>query len=113
MLRSFAGVAARSARYIGLAGLFAKDRRADEAPLTQDELALLRLAKELIGTGWLPHESTRALWAGAGTGRVCALCYEPVVSEEIEYQIVERGGRRFQFHMRCHDVWQLALSDRS
>jgi hypothetical protein len=80
-------------------------------PLTQDERALLRLAKELIGTGRLPHES-RSICAGAGTGRVCALCNEPVVSEEIEYEIEEPGGRSFQFHMRCHAVWQLALSDR-
>lgn len=81
-------------------------------PLRHDERALLRLAKELIGAGRLPHESRRSIWAGAGTGRACALCSEPVVSEEIEYEIEESGGRRFQFHTRCHDVWQLALSER-
>lgn len=80
-------------------------------PLTLDERALHTLAKERISTGALPRAVGESIWAGPGTGRVCVLCNKPIGSEQIEYEIQQLGGPSFRFHIRCHAIWQLALSD--
>jgi hypothetical protein len=79
-------------------------------PLTQDEKALHTLARERIETGELPRDVGKSIWAGDGKGDTCVLCNRPVVAKQIEFEVEDPGGRSFRFHMRCHAIWQLALS---
>lgn len=79
--------------------------------LTAKEMELHAMARELIGSGTLPREVKRALWAGSGSGSACALCQLPVLPEQVEYEVQDRSERSFGFHVRCHALWLLALTD--
>jgi hypothetical protein len=81
-------------------------------PLTQGECALHTLAKKRIGTGELPREVERSIWAGPGSDSLCDLCNKPVGPPQIEYEIKDLGGRSFRFHISCHEIWRAALCSR-
>ncbi len=80
--------------------------------LSGGEQTLHALAGELIRDGVLPCEVERALWAGSGDGSDCALCKAAVLPQQIEYEVEDRSGRTYRFHVRCHALWLLALTDR-
>ncbi len=85
-------------------------------PFTQHELELRKLATDRIATRVLPGEIPEHLWAGQGNGLPCSLCDQPIRSEEIEYEFespVTGAERTYRFHLRCHAMWQLALSGRA
>jgi hypothetical protein len=54
------------------------------------------------------------LWAGKGTGRVCAQCRKPVVASDIEYEIADAAtspsAAMLTFHVRCFDEWRARRS---
>ena len=79
--------------------------------LTQHEEALRALAREYIANGRLPRTVPGLFWAGSGTGATCDLCGLPIEPEQVEYEFTAENGTTFDFHMRCHAIWQLAASD--
>ena len=79
-------------------------------PLNQEERALHTLAITRIGTGEMPGVEPQCLWGGKGAGDPCALCGKHIKESEMEYEIQDGGERIFHLHLRCHAIWQLALS---
>ncbi len=83
-------------------------------PFTQHELELRKLAVDRIASRLLPSAIPEHLWAGQGTGLPCSLCDQPIRSDEIEYEFespVSGAEKTYRFHLRCHAMWQLALSN--
>ena len=79
-------------------------------PFTQDEPVLYARALERVQTGELPGELPKSVWAGNGGGAACALCDKRIGRNEVEYEVQDNVERAFLFHLRCHAIWQLALS---
>ena len=82
-------------------------------PFTQHELELRRRASDLIARDLLPASIPAHLWAGQGSQQPCSLCDQPIGPEEIEYELEDpQAGteRNYRFHLRCHAIWQLAVS---
>jgi len=80
----------------------------------QNEARLRRIAHERVKHHLLPAATDMRLWAGPGTGGLCALCGEPVGPEQIEYEVDEPGNgtvRTFRLHVRCHAAWLAELTD--
>ncbi|HTV78106.1 MAG TPA: hypothetical protein VMF03_07610 [Steroidobacteraceae bacterium] len=78
--------------------------------LTRLESELRKLARELIRDGRLPDQAPERAWAGAGSGKPCALCGETVPASDVEYEVdigTEKGRRTLHFHFGCHAAWQL------
>lgn len=80
--------------------------------LNPEEMQLYAIAQKLIGAGKLPRHVARAVWAGSGNGSPCALCPDPVLPDQVEYEVEDRSGGTFIFHVRCHALWLLALTER-
>ncbi len=78
--------------------------------LTRLESELRKRARELIREGQLPDRAPARVWAGAGSGKPCALCGDVIPHSDVEYE-VEAGGVRasqtLHFHFACHGAWQL------
>ena len=79
-------------------------------PLNPDERALHQLAITRIETGELPRAVPKNLWGGNGEGDPCALCGKRINQDELEYEVQDAADRVFHFHLRCHAIWQLAMS---
>ncbi len=82
-------------------------------PFTQHELELRKLATDRISHKLLPDRVPEHLWAGQGSGEPCSLCDQPVQPQEIEYELDNQSDgdeRTYRFHLRCHAMWQLAIS---
>jgi hypothetical protein len=79
-------------------------------PLMQDERALYAGALERIEAGELPGEVPKSVWGGKGGGDPCALCGKHIRRNEVEYEVQDAADRVFLFHLRCHAIWQFALS---
>ena len=91
---------------IGICG----EHGVDSVPLTGREKALFARAREYVATGLLPRFVPTKIGAGHGTGAKCSLCNNPIEPAEIEYEVNQRGGLKFRFHIRCHAIWQLAAT---
>ncbi len=70
--------------------------------------ALRLLVRERIADGRLPVMVPRHIAGGYGSGRTCVACDQPITSTQIEYEVDDyRDGKRLDFHLGCHVVWQL------
>jgi hypothetical protein len=82
---------------------------------TQFEADLRRAARNRIANGRLPRHVPERSWGGNGTGRICALCDEPITPDEIEIELESwidgEGLRTFQFHGACHLMWERCARD--
>ena len=59
-----------------------------------------------IAAGRLPRSPEARTWGGRGCGRRCAVCDQPITSEESEMEAeVSGGGDDPVFHVGCHFVW--------
>jgi hypothetical protein len=83
------------------------------AEMTCSEHELGLLARQRIESGELPCYRVRHLWGSHGSGACCALCDQPIRTEEIEYEVasdpeaVEAAQTQtLRFHMACHAIWQ-------
>jgi hypothetical protein len=83
-------------------------------PLTQLEQELRTIARERIAKGQLPSAPPSHMWAGQGTGEICALCDKPILADEVEFE-AEYGDEAsgvgaelpIRFHLVCEAVWKL------
>jgi hypothetical protein len=50
------------------------------------------------------------VWAGHGSGELCAYCYQPISASEIEYEVLDPthlgSGHLLKFHIGCHASWR-------
>jgi hypothetical protein len=69
--------------------------------------------------GSLPLDEGKrvTVFAGRGSGQLCAYCCQPIVASEIEYEVPARepptdlrtGQVAVRLHLRCHDPWRAAM----
>lgn len=70
-------------------------------------------ASERIAKGQLPGEAPLRTWGSQGSGLLCALCDQPITSDDVEYEIeaqLDNAIARFRFHRECESVWRGACS---
>jgi hypothetical protein len=78
-----------------------------------NEAALRRLARLVLESGKLPRRDPTRTWGGPGVGALCTICAQPIMPEEIEYEVqfahdgATPGLDRFHLHLRCFAVWEL------
>jgi hypothetical protein len=74
---------------------------------------LRSLASQRLSDGRLPAAPTETV-AGYGSGRsTCALCDARIMSDEVEYRLVNpRNGREVSLHLGCRFVWLSECSER-
>jgi hypothetical protein len=66
-------------------------------------------ARQRIGAGKLPRAKAARTWGGLGTGLVCTLCDEPILSTEPEFELqfdTSSSAPPIRFHRQCHSVWE-------
>ena len=80
-------------------------------PQPIDALELRRMADAKLQDGRLPAFLPDVVLAGPGSGSTCTLCAQVITSEDVEYDC-EQSSRQICLHVRCHTVWQLAVSAR-
>jgi hypothetical protein len=76
-----------------------------------DETALRLLAKRKIENGALPTAAPESAFAGKGSGLPCSLCEQPITPNEYELEYADGGRDVPRFHLRCQEVWRLALAE--
>jgi hypothetical protein len=52
----------------------------------------------------LPSAKPERVWAGTGTGQLCAACGAPIAATDVEYE-VEFRARSLWFHHGCLITW--------
>ena len=76
---------------------------------TQCATDLWRAARDRIAKGQLPRHVPERSWGSKGTGRLCALCDQPVTPDEMEIEVEswidDEDLQTFQFHVGCHSTW--------
>jgi len=45
------------------------------------------------------------MWAGYGTGKICAACDLSTTKKDVEYDVDMADGRTFSFHRLCITLW--------
>jgi hypothetical protein len=68
-----------------------------------------------VATGVLPKDAPVKMFAGYGTGKVCAACDLSTTKKDVEYDVGMADGRTFSFHQLCITLWhqERATSNRS
>jgi hypothetical protein len=76
--------------------------------LLSENVLRSRIAQRLEN-GQLPVAITTELYAGHGTGRLCCICDQEILSEHVEYEVRDPRDKTSSlcFHIRCHNMWQL------
>jgi hypothetical protein len=74
-----------------------------------DEAALREFARLAIRQGRLPRRAPDRAWGGSGCGSLCAVCENPITSDQTEYEISFGEGDldMLHLHIRCFAVWEL------
>jgi hypothetical protein len=73
------------------------------------------LARQAITAELIPLHWPDRVWGGPGIGASCALCAQPVLQDEMEYEVHWAGDRGphldlFHFHNRCFAAWEFERS---
>ncbi len=76
---------------------------------TIDDQALRQLAQAKLKDGSLPSSIPASVLAGQGSGNLCALCGHEITRDDVEYD-VEQNRLQICLHVRCHGVWERAVS---
>jgi hypothetical protein len=77
-----------------------------------NEKILREKARNAVVTGKLPRRRPDRTWGGPGVGAACAVCEEPVTSDQLEFEIQFRydghnpGLDKFHVHIRCFAAWE-------
>ena len=70
--------------------------------LAVDLIAIIRLK---LSAGALPKEAPVKMFAGYGTGKLCAACDLLTTKKDIEYDVDMANGRTLSFHQPCVTLW--------
>jgi hypothetical protein len=72
-----------------------------------EEAQIRQRVRRLHETGEVPCDNVDGkLWAGRGSGDLCALCIEPIAPTEIEFEVELSSGAVLRVHRRCHQLWE-------
>ena len=77
-----------------------------------DESLLREMAREAIRSGKLPTRRQDLLLGATGTGRACAVCWEPIPHNQAELEVefnqhsVPPGLVTYRLHPRCFAAWE-------
>jgi len=76
-----------------------------------EESKLRHKIRKAITARVLPERRPERMWGGSGTGAECALCGEPVTSEqtelELEFADSGSGPASYTVHVHCFSVWEI------
>jgi hypothetical protein len=67
-----------------------------------DLIAIIRLK---VSAGVLPKDAPVKMFAGYGTGKVCAACDGSTTKKDVEYEVDMADGRTLSFHQPCITLW--------
>ena len=71
-----------------------------------NELAVRARIRRLNETGEIPcDERPDRLWAGPGTGDICAVCTDRISLDETEFEVNLSPGLALRLHRRCYTLW--------
>ena len=73
-----------------------------------DQESLRLFVRRKIRDGRLPHDSITRVWSSPSDGETCDACDAILSKEQLLMEVitlVPPGRRRFQFHVRCFQVW--------
>jgi hypothetical protein len=57
-----------------------------------------------VSEGTLPRTPPPRMWAGHGTGEICAGCDRPILPDQIEYEF--GNGQTLRMHLGCAALWE-------
>lgn len=70
-----------------------------------------RLIRSKLERRELPFERAERMWAGCGSGELCAGCDRPISRSEVEYELdfhsSSKLGVTIRFHPSCCDLWDM------
>lgn len=69
-----------------------------------NEEPLREWIREKLREGTLPKTQSDRIWGGPGTGRLCAVCNQPIATNASEIEDHDETGRTMVFHARCHSL---------
>jgi hypothetical protein len=71
------------------------------------------VVRDKLDAGTLPLNDPVKLWAGQGSGRLCALCEQPILKSQAEYEPqYDDGLPAVRFHRGCHGLWEAERQQR-
>jgi hypothetical protein len=65
-----------------------------------------------LDTGLLPVDHPATLRIGDGSGEACAVCEQPVLTAQSQYEAQYHDRPTIRFHARCHFWWRAELRGR-
>ena len=77
---------------------------------------LRELARQAITAERIPNFKPDRVWGGPGIGALCTICNQPVLQNEMEFEVqFARDGARphfdvFHIHIRCFAAWEFERS---
>lgn len=75
-----------------------------------DEKLLRMRARQALEIGKLPHSKPKRMWGGPGSGAPCSICVEPVMTQELGFELEfheeQTGDGNHHVHLRCFAAWE-------
>jgi hypothetical protein len=74
-----------------------------------DDSELPARVRALLAAGKLPCVDASGLWGGTGNSEPCCVCWRPIGSDEIAFDLLFRtstGDIDLHMHPRCHAIWE-------
>jgi hypothetical protein len=70
-----------------------------------EKVDLLRLIREKLADGRLPHNSIARVWGRAAANEVCVACDRATAQYQFVMEGIGAAMKAFQFHVRCFYYW--------
>lgn len=70
------------------------------------------MVRAKLDTALLPAEPPTAVSIGHGTGDTCAVCEQPILEVQAQYEAHYDHRPTIRFHARCHFLWRAELRGR-
>lgn len=67
---------------------------------------LADVVRDKLDAGTLPYDDPVKLCAGQGSGQPCAVCEQPILRAEVEYEPQYDGRPAIHLHTGCHGLWE-------
>ena len=72
--------------------------------------ALQALVRSRMLSGELPSRGEHQLFASKGDGRLCACCANPIIQQQVQYEVTVPTAYGapmcFAMHIACFDAWR-------
>jgi hypothetical protein len=70
------------------------------------------IVRAKLDAGLLPLAPPAILWILHGSGEACAVCEQPILNTQTQYEAEYDRRPAIRFHAACHRVWQAELRAR-